>query len=156
MSKKYITFEWKERIIDAINKTNNMTEAYKLLGLERKVFKRMAEELGVYKPNQGNKGSIKPSFKRIKIEDIFNNKVPFETHKLKLRLLEEGYKQYICEKCKNTEWLGNKIPLELHHIDGNTKNNSLDNLELLCPNCHALTDNYRSKNIPLKKCVETV
>jgi predicted HNH restriction endonuclease len=39
------------------------------------------------------------------------------------------------------------IPLELHHKDGNRYNNSLNNLMLLCPNCHALTDNYRAKNI---------
>lgn len=35
-----------------------------------------------------------------------------------------------------------KIPLEIHHIDGNSKNNSKDNLELLCPNCHSLTNTY--------------
>ena len=38
------------------------------------------------------------------------------------------------------------IPLELHHIDGNNQNNNLTNLTLLCPNCHAMTDNYRGKN----------
>ena len=41
----------------------------------------------------------------------------------------------------------NKIPLSLHHIDGNYKNNKVENLELLCPNCHALTDNFGSRNI---------
>ena len=39
------------------------------------------------------------------------------------------------------------IPLELHHKNGINSDNSLTNLELLCPNCHALTDNYRAKNI---------
>jgi len=39
--------------------------------------------------------------------------------------------------------LGGLIPLELHHRDGDRTNNSLANIELLCPNCHALTDNYR-------------
>ena len=51
-----------------------------------------------------------------------------------------------CECCKNTEWLGKKIPLEIHHIDGNNMNNTIENLQLLCPNCHAQTDNYRNKN----------
>ena len=36
----------------------------------------------------------------------------------------------------------NKIPLELHHKDGDYRNNNEDNLELLCPNCHSLTSNY--------------
>lgn len=49
--------------------------------------------------------------------------------------------------CGNTEWLDKHIPLELHHINGNHKDNRLSNLQLLCPNCHALTDNYRGKNI---------
>ena len=44
------------------------------------------------------------------------------------------------------KWLGEPIPLELHHKDGDPFNNELDNLSILCPNCHAFTDNYRSKN----------
>jgi hypothetical protein len=43
------------------------------------------------------------------------------------------------------------IPLEVHHIDGNHLNNELENLQLLCPNCHALTENWRGKNINKKK-----
>ena len=65
------------------------------------------------------------------------------TWRLKKRLLSEGKKEHRCEKCLKDEWLGKPIPLELHHIDGNRKNNTLENIELLCPNCHALTDNYR-------------
>lgn len=51
-----------------------------------------------------------------------------------------------CECCGAEEWIGNPIPLEVHHNDGNTLNNELKNLVLLCPNCHALTKNYRGKN----------
>lgn len=51
-----------------------------------------------------------------------------------------------CECCGATEWLGNSIPLEIHHIDGDRLNNVLDNLQLLCPNCHAMTENYKGKN----------
>lgn len=52
-----------------------------------------------------------------------------------------------CECCGLEYWLDKPIPLELHHIDGNSLNNDMDNLQLLCPNCHALTDNYRGRNI---------
>lgn len=52
-----------------------------------------------------------------------------------------------CERCGLSEWLHEKIALEIHHKDGDSLNNTLDNLELLCPNCHALTENYRGKNI---------
>lgn len=52
-----------------------------------------------------------------------------------------------CECCGREEWDGQPIPLEVHHEDGNHLNNELTNLKLLCPNCHALTENWRGKNI---------
>ncbi len=67
-------------------------------------------------------------------------------HSIKIKLLREHLKEEKCERCGLTEWLGNPIPLELHHKDGNNCNNELSNLELICPNCHSLTDNYRGKN----------
>lgn len=53
-----------------------------------------------------------------------------------------------CEKCGwgETNTFTNNVPLELHHRDGNSGNNVIDNLELLCPNCHSLTENYKSRN----------
>lgn len=51
-----------------------------------------------------------------------------------------------CEICHNKEWMGKPIPLCIHHIDGNHINNELTNLQLLCPNCHAMTDNYCGRN----------
>lgn len=56
-----------------------------------------------------------------------------------------------CEQCLNETWLGQKIPLEVHHKDGNNQNNEMDNLIMLCPNCHALTDNWRGRNINKEK-----
>ena len=56
-----------------------------------------------------------------------------------------------CEKCGNIEWLNQPIVLEGHHKDVDHLNNILENLELLCPNCHSLTENWRGKNINSKK-----
>lgn len=53
---------------------------------------------------------------------------------------------YQCEDCGLTTWKNQPIPLEAHHIDGNKCNNNLENLLLLCPNCHTLTSNYGTKN----------
>jgi 5-methylcytosine-specific restriction endonuclease McrA len=50
-----------------------------------------------------------------------------------------------CEICGVKEWLGKPIVLQIHHIDGNHKNNSVKNLQLLCPNCHTQTDTYSNK-----------
>jgi len=62
---------------------------------------------------------------------------------LKPHLIELRGKQ--CEECGLREWRGNIIPLEIHHIDGNRTNNTLDNLQLLCLNCHYQTDNFRNR-----------
>lgn len=50
-----------------------------------------------------------------------------------------------CECCKLSLWLDNPITLEVHHVDGDKTNNELDNLLLLCPNCHSQTDTWRKK-----------
>ena len=55
-------------------------------------------------------------------------------------------KQRRCECCGLTEWQGQPIALELHHINAIRDDQRLENLQLLCPNCHTLTDNYRGKN----------
>ncbi|NBU96684.1 MAG: hypothetical protein EBS19_00500 [Spirochaetia bacterium] len=74
---------------------------------------------------------------------ILTRKLPL---RLKKRLIQEKVFEHQCNKCKEKTWLNHPIPIELHHKDGDNSNNVLSNLELLCPNCHALTDNYRSKN----------
>jgi 5-methylcytosine-specific restriction endonuclease McrA len=51
-----------------------------------------------------------------------------------------------CNTCGNDKWQDKDIPLELEHKDGNHFNNERSNLELLCPNCHALTDTWRGRN----------
>lgn len=58
-------------------------------------------------------------------------------------VLLRGHK---CEKCGLSVWENQKIPLCIHHIDGNHINNNLENLQILCPNCHALTENYCGRN----------
>lgn len=69
----------------------------------------------------------------------------YKTTKFKKRLIElRGQK---CENCGIEEWLGMPINLEVHHIDGDRRNNTLENLILLCPNCHSYTDNYKGRNI---------
>ena len=77
----------------------------------------------------------------------YSSGLPISSFKLKNQLLKLEYKEHICEKCMSKEWLGEKIPLELHHVNGNRFDNRIENIQLLCPNCHAFTDNYRGKNM---------
>lgn len=80
------------------------------------------------------------------LEEYLSNKYGIQSNSLKRRLITEGLKDHRCEMCGITEWNGKRAPIELDHIDGNHQNNNLDNLRILCPNCHAQTDNYRGKN----------
>ena len=63
-----------------------------------------------------------------------------------LRKHYENIRGHKCEKCGNTLWNGIEIPLNAHHIDGDAYHNGPDNILLLCPNCHAQTPNFCSKN----------
>lgn len=92
---------------------------------------------------------IKDSFlngkKHLNSGEIFTINSSY-TRSIRDKLFSENLKEYKCERCKRTEWEGEPIPLEVHHINGNHNDNRLENLQILCPNCHALTDNYRGKN----------
>jgi hypothetical protein len=61
---------------------------------------------------------------------------------VRLRLIAEGLKQEECERCGVSTWQGKRLSLELHHVNGDGHDNRLENLEILCPNCHSQTINW--------------
>ncbi|MBM3667035.1 MAG: HNH endonuclease [Actinobacteria bacterium] len=65
---------------------------------------------------------------------------------LKHRLVKEGLKENRCEECGITEWRGKPFNMQLHHINGVGDDNRLENLALLCANCHAQTDTWGGRN----------
>lgn len=66
---------------------------------------------------------------------------------IRKRIIMKKLIPYICSGCGNDgRWLEKEMPLQLHHIDGDSTNNELNNLTFLCPNCHCITDNWGGKN----------
>jgi 5-methylcytosine-specific restriction endonuclease McrA len=142
-SKKYCT---DQQVIEAA-KEPTMARAAIKCGLHVQTFKRRALELDVYAPNQGSKGVKHGHYKsRIPTQEILEGIHPqFQTYKLRCRLIEENILKYECDICHINDHMGKTISLELDHIDGIRYNHKLDNLRLLCPNCHSQTKTYRSK-----------
>jgi 5-methylcytosine-specific restriction endonuclease McrA len=137
----------------AISSSFSKCEALRKLGIAaqggnyrviNKAIKVYSIDISHFKGQAWNKGrSFGP---KRPLSDYLSNSYPIQSHKLRLRLIEEGLKPIKCESCKSTKWLGKPVPLELDHIDGNHENNCLENLRLLCPNCHSMTSTFRGKN----------
>lgn len=70
---------------------------------------------------------------------------------LKGRLIKAGLKENRCEICGITEWRGKPLNMELHHRNGDGNDNRLENLQLLCGNCHAQTDNWGGRGMERKR-----
>ena len=136
-------------VLRAANSAVSMSAAAKSLNLKYRIFKKRAVELGCFKTNQSGKGTQRPLpvWNKVPLTEILNGEHPnFQTFKLKHRLLKEGILQNCCSVCGLSVWWDKEIQCELDHIDGNKFNHSLENLRMLCPNCHSQTVTYRGKN----------
>jgi hypothetical protein len=81
-------------------------------------------------------------------EEIFKICETKNSSYVKRALIKLGIKEpNKCENCGLSEWLGQKMPIELDHINGNNLDNRLENLRFLCHNCHSLTPTWRGRNI---------
>lgn len=153
-SKRYTIEDLKE----AVSLSKSYSEVCRRLGISDKggnlnTVKKKIIDLGLdmshFTGSRWNKGLTSEEHKSIKKKDISEILIEnsgWTSHNLKLRLIKEGIKECKCERCNRTEWEGFPIPIELHHINGNHKDNRLENLQILCPNCHALTENYSGKS----------
>ena len=83
----------------------------------------------------------------LSLESILNNEVSCSSRDLRVRLLKEGILKEVCSICDQEPfWAGYKLVLQLDHINGDSKDNSLENLRIICPNCHTQTQTFCGKN----------
>lgn len=148
-----------EQFVEAVKESQSIRQLLGKLGLKEAggnyaiCKKRIADmdldvsHFGTIKDRQGwAKGKKFQGRYVFALEEILVENRYFQTYKLKQRLIESGHFEAICSGCKLDKWMEQPIPLELDHMNGKNDDNRIENLRLLCPNCHAQTTNYRGKN----------
>lgn len=148
---------WNEyQFREAVRKTTSIRKVLQELGLRETggnyaQIKKYLTELKVdssHFKGQGWSKSLRGIGKpRLELDQILTKSSLFQSYKLKNRLFSAGLKQRECEICgwaKMSE--DGRIPLELDHINGDRTDNRLENLRVLCPNCHSLQPTHRGRN----------
>ncbi len=130
-----------EQIIEIAGKVFSMAQLLKELGLRYAGgnyanMRKTLQRLNLVCSHWTKQGWSKD--KQLKNWQSYNRIASIKKHLIKLRWNQ-------CERCTLENWLGEPINLEIHHIDGDRTNNELENLQLLCPNCHSVTPNFRNR-----------
>jgi Zn finger protein HypA/HybF involved in hydrogenase expression len=116
-------------------------------------FRSHCKNLGVEMPKFKNNGGDF-SINKIPLEDVLVENSTYQNRSsLKRRLLKNGLLEYKCygDDCGISEWKGNKLSLHLEHKNGVNNDHRIENLELLCPNCHSQTKTYAGKQLKSDK-----
>ncbi|MGH3116988.1 MAG: HNH endonuclease [Gaiellales bacterium] len=104
--------------------------------------------------NKGLRGTYRPPKP---INELLVDGIDFWSHGLKRRLIAEGLKPSYCEECGwSVRTPEGHLPLEIHHINGNSRDNRLENLQILCPNCHSLKPYYRARKLKIPASARVV
>lgn len=145
-----------EDFVNAVKNNYSVRSCLLALGLNATggnyaLFKRRVKALGLDTSHFTGKGHLKnrthnwnpkKSLKEILVADSdYMNR-----NQIKKRLLAKGLITYECSTCGIAEWQGKRLSLHLDHINGVNNDHRLENLRLLCPNCHSLTSTYAGKN----------
>lgn len=148
----------KEEFVQAWLSSKTVGEVAKKLGRNKSgggypVLRAAAQELNLPTDHMIEYGlNTGPSYNHAKFiplsEILVENSTYTNIARLKIRLLREGLLEIKCygEGCGLTEWRSKPISLQLDHINGNNFDHRIENLRLLCPNCHSQTETFAGKN----------
>jgi hypothetical protein len=148
---------WTEtQLKKAVTKSRSIRQVLHYLGLKESggnyaQLKKYIKEYNLndahFKGRGWSKGLTGIGKPRIPLKKILVKNSTYQSYKLKKRLFAAGLKAQYCEKCGWAKRSSSgRLPLELDHINGDSNNNRLENLRILCPNCHSLEPNYRGRN----------
>jgi len=141
--------EKKEEILQWVKENRSKAFICKEMDCRPSTLDHYFKEISIiYAGNMGCKGYRRPAHK-IPVKEYLGTGKLIRSHALKLKLIEEGVKEKKCERCGLEKWLSKDIPLELHHINQNRFDNRLENLEILCSNCHALENSKIKRRIDI-------
>lgn len=136
-----------EEFLAAVQGSVSYTEIARKLGIwpNSSSIRRRLEALGCPTPDLIGRQGVSQDprstgFYRKSLEDLS------DYGNIKHRLIHEFGVKPECSRCQRDSWMDEYLPLELDHIDGDPSNNVIENLRLLCPNCHSLTPTWRGRN----------
>ncbi|EKD58876.1 MAG: hypothetical protein ACD_56C00036G0008 [uncultured bacterium] len=142
---------------EAVKKSKSVRQVLGLLGLRLaggnytqigKYIKEYNIDTTHFTGKAWNRGMIGIGKPRIELSKILIQDSYFQSFKLKKRLFAEDLKPKHCEECGwNKVSIDGRLPLELHHINGDSRDNRIENLIVLCPNCHSIKLSHRGCNI---------
>jgi Zn finger protein HypA/HybF involved in hydrogenase expression len=142
-----------EQFSEAVQASTSVREALARIGLvaaggNYKEFRKHVRRLGlgtshfIGKAHRKGRGAPKQDLREILVADSsYTN-----SNALRLRLIREGVFEAKCSECELVEWRGRPITLHLEHVNGRSNDNRVENLRLLCPNCHSQTSTYCGRN----------
>jgi DNA-binding transcriptional ArsR family regulator len=131
-----ITYDWTE-VQQHYNDSKSPTQTTNHFGMSKGSFSKALK-----------RGSLDWVDPKIPLEELLvpSRDVTTSRQHLKGRLKQAGLLKDECYECGITKWRDKELSLHLDHINGDTHDNTLDNLRLLCPNCHSQTDTYGGRN----------
>ena len=133
--------ERKEEILQWIEEEKPKQFMCKQLNCKPETLNSYLKKMGIdYAGQQAKKGQYKGTNKYKDVFEYLEKSTNIKSPILRKKLIESGIKEDRCEICGISEWQGVKLPLELHHKDTNHYNNNLENLQILCPNCHSIQE----------------